>query len=434
MPGDTTWFTKARFGMFIHWGLYAVPAREAGEWIMDREKIPPEEYRQKYLQDFTADAFDPEEWATLAARAGMRYAVLTTKHHDGFCLWDSAHTDYKATNSGAKRDLVRPWAEAFRAKGIYAGLYYSLIDWSHPDFVLDRIVGPFRDLPEADMAKHNVGRDQRRYAAYMRAQTTELLTQYGDIDVMWFDFSYPNHMPERGRGKGAPEWESEELVKVIRSLRPGIVIDDRLDLPGSGDFASPEQFMPRIPMEKEGKRIVWESCQTMGGSWGYVRDTNGWRDSAEIIRTLVDTVSKNGNLLLNVGPDAHGRLCPRTKERLQAIGDWMQYHAPAIHGCGPAPEGLITPPDCRYTYDATKNILYVAVFAWPFKFLHLDGLAGKVRSARLMLDGSELPMHGLDESQRRRAVGAGFGPDLLSLNIPIAQPATPVPVIALQLK
>lgn len=431
MP-DTTWFSDARFGMFIHWGLYAVPAR--GEWVMTHERIDPADYRQRYLAAFTADRYDPAAWADLAAAAGMRYAVITAKHHEGFCLWNSPSTDLNAVASGAGRDLLRPWAEAFRARGLRTGLYYSLLDWSHPDFVHDRHFGPFKDLPPAELAARNQGRDMRRYAAHMRTQVEELLTGYGDIDVLWFDFSYPKPDDDpRGPGKGRADWESDELLALIRRLRPQALLDDRLDLPGSGDFASPEQFTPRTGLFRDGRPVVWEACQTMGGWWGYQRGNSAWRSGDELIRTLVDTVSKGGNLLLNVGPTARGELCAKTRERLRTIGAWMARHAAAIHGCGAAPAGYVCPPDCRLTWNPHTRRLYVHVFAWPYQHLHIDGLRGKVRAARLMHDGSELPLNGLKAWQQHMAQGAGFGPDLLSVTLPIEQPAAPVPVIELEL-
>jgi alpha-L-fucosidase len=432
MPGDTTWFTEARFGMFIHWGLYAIPGR--GEWVMNNEKIHPVQYRKDYFASFNPDRYDPEAWADVAAYAGMRYAVITAKHHEGFCLWDSAHTDFKATVSGAKRDLLKPWSTAFRAKGLRTGFYYSLLDWSHPQILLDRHIGPLRDLDPTEIASLNQGRSQKAYASYMREQVSELLTGYGDIDVMWFDFSYPKKTDDpRGPGKSREDWESEALVQRIRSLRPGVIIDDRLDLPGSGDFVSPEQFTPRTGLMRDGKPAVWEACQTMGGWWGYQRESSSWRGADELIRTLVDTVSKGGNLLLNVGPTARGELCPNTVARLRAVGDWMRHHEVAIHGCGAAPADIVCPPDCRLTWNAKTRMLYVHVFAWPYNHLHIDGLRGKVSSARLLLDGSELPLSGLKDWQLHMAQGAGFGSDLLSITLPITQPDTPVPVIALHL-
>ena len=187
-PARTDWFTEARFGMFIHWGLYAMPAR--GEWIRHNEQIPNEDY-EKYFERFDPDLLDAKEWARAAKAAGMRYLVITTKHHEGFCLWDSKFTDYKATNTPAKRDLLREIVDAFRAEGLRIGFYYSLLDWHHPEFPIDP-KHPLRNRPAEEIAKMNKRRDVRKYARYMRDQVTELLTQYGKIDILWFDFSSPN--------------------------------------------------------------------------------------------------------------------------------------------------------------------------------------------------------------------------------------------------
>ena len=183
-PGDTAWFTRDRFGMFIHWGLYAMPARH--EWVKTRERIPEEKY-DKYFEHFDPDLFDAREWARQAKAAGMKYAVLTTKHHEGFCMWDTQYTDYKCTNTPAGRDLVREYVDAFRAEGLRIGFYYSLIDWHHPEFPIDHL-HPRRDDENAEAL--NKTRDMHKYAEYMRNQVTELLTNYGKIDILWFDFSY----------------------------------------------------------------------------------------------------------------------------------------------------------------------------------------------------------------------------------------------------
>ena len=183
-PGDTSWFVADRFGMFIHWGLYSMPARH--EWIKSYEKISEEHY-DKYFTYFDPDLYDAKAWAKRAKAAGMKYAILTAKHHEGFCLFDSQYTEYKSTNTPAGRDLVREYVDAFRAEGLHVGLYYSLIDWHHPDFTID-YQHPRRDEP--NVKELNEGRDMRRYAQYMRDQVTELLTNYGKIDILWFDFSY----------------------------------------------------------------------------------------------------------------------------------------------------------------------------------------------------------------------------------------------------
>jgi len=331
--GDTKWFTHDRFGMFIHWGLYAQGARH--EWLMNNESIPVEEYERLYFKRFDPDLYDPKAWARAAADAGMKYSVITTKHHEGFCLWDSKHTDYKATNTAARRDLLRPMVDAFRAEGIRVGFYYSLLDWHHPHNMIDNKIGPYRQRSDEERARLNKGRVQAKYAKYMRDQVTELLTQFGPVDVMWFDFSYPDteHPGDFTKGKGRLAWESEKLYKLVRKLRPGVIVDNRLDLEGAWDVMTPEQFQPREWVTVDGERVVWEACQTFSGAWGYHRSQADWRDADQVIRTLIDCTSKGGNLLLNVGPTGRGEFDARALDRLGAIGAWMKRHSRSIYGC-----------------------------------------------------------------------------------------------------
>ncbi len=421
--GDLNWFKHDRFGMFIHWGLYSMPARH--EWIRNREFITDEAY-QVYFDLFDPDLFQPEEWAKAAKKAGMKYMVITTKHHEGFCLWDSAYTDYKATNTPAKRDLLREIVDAFRAEGLKIGFYYSLLDWHHPEFPIDKF-HPLRNLPEEEITAMNEKRDMKKYAQYMRDQVTELLTNYGKIDILWFDFSYPT-MPDwtgytNERGKGAEEWESEKMLALVRKLQPGIILNDRLNLPGSGDVATPEQYLPEDDFTEEEKKEtpIWEGCQTFSGSWGYHRDESTWKSPEMCIRLLADHVSRGGNLLMNVGPTSRGTLDSRAMNCLDAYAEWMKYNSRAIYGCERAPYELEQPLNCRYTYNPETNRLYVHIFAWPFIGLHLPGLAGKVRYAQLLCDGSEITMV-------EKAHGT------LDLYLPVLQPDTPVPVIELFLK
>ena len=209
-----TWFQHARFGMFIHWGLYAIPAR--GEWVKQTEAIPEAEY-QPFFETFNPTDYDPRLWAKAARQAGMKYAVMTTKHHDGFCLFDSKYTDYKATNTQAGRDLVREYVDAFRAEGLKVGFYYSLLDWHHPDYpIAGDSIHPYRNMPERNTHTGNLP----RYADYIHNQVEELLTNYGKIDIIWFDFSY-----EQMKGEA---WKATELVNMVRALQPGILIDNRL--------------------------------------------------------------------------------------------------------------------------------------------------------------------------------------------------------------
>jgi alpha-L-fucosidase len=234
------WFVHDRFGMFVHWGLYALPARH--EWVKSREELNDADY-QRYFDHFDPDLYHPREWARRAKAAGMKYVVLTTKHHDGFCLWDTKATDFKVPNTPYGRDLLGPFVDAFRAEGLRIGFYYSLIDWHHPDFTVDPR-HPQRN--HADALKINEGRDMHHYAAFMREQVRELLTEFGQIDIMWFDFSYPQWKLGELVGKGHRDWESEKLVRLVRELAPDIIINNRLDLAGlQPDIVTPEQYMPR---------------------------------------------------------------------------------------------------------------------------------------------------------------------------------------------
>ena len=421
--GDTSWFQQDRFGMFIHWGLYALPARH--EWVKHNEKIPDEMYNQ-YFKHFDPDLYNPDLWASAASNAGMKYFVITTKHHEGFCLWDSALTDYKATNTPYGKDLLHPMVDSFRSHGMRTGFYHSLIDWHHPDFIVDDLHS-MRNSPER--ANMNVGRDQSRYAEYLHGQVRELLTQFGKVDILWFDFSYPSK--DGSVGKGHEDWQSEKLLQMVRDLMPNIILDDRLDLPYGFDIKTPEQYQPREWVKVEGKQVVWEACQTFSGSWGYHRDETSWKSEEQLIQMLIDTVSKGGNLLLNVGPTGRGEFDARALSRLQSMGDWMKRHGRSIYSCTQAPDEFKAPQDCRLTYNPEKKRLYVHVFAWPFVQLYLDGLKDRVEYAQLLNDASEIPMKGLDDWQ---GGDTGPGHDTLSLRLPVQKPNVTVPVIELFLK
>lgn len=419
-PGDTRWFVHDRFGLFIHWGLYALPARH--EWVKSRERIPDEVY-ERYFRHFDPDLYDPELWAGAAAGAGMKYFVVTTKHHEGFCLWDSALTDYKATKAPAGRDLLRPMVEAFRAQDMRVGFYHSLIDWHHPDFVIDRIHS-LRDRP--DREELNRERNQANYAGYLHGQVRELLTQFGQVDIMWLDFSYPG---DDGKGKG--DWQGEKLYRMIRELQPNIVLNDRLDLAEGWDIKTPEQYQPREWVRVDGQPVVWEACQTFSGSWGYHREEATWKSMEQLVQMLIDTVSKGGNLLLNVGPTGRGEFDERALDRLSGMGEWMKRHSRSIYGCTQAPAEFQAPQDCRFTYNPQKNRLYLHVFAWPFRHLHMDGLAGRIEYAQLLNDASEIPF--VDQSQRQPRPGEE-GKQTITLQLPVQKPSVTVPVIELFLK
>ncbi|MDA1192660.1 MAG: alpha-L-fucosidase, partial [Candidatus Poribacteria bacterium] len=382
--GDTTWFTHDRFGLFIHWGIYSLPARH--EWVKNREKISDEDY-QKYFDRFDPDLYDPRVWAEEAANAGMKYFVVTSKHHDGFCMWDSDVTDYKSTNTPHGKDLLKPMVEAFRNEGLRAGFYHSVIDWHHPQFPIDGL-HPMRD--NVAFREREKGRDIAVYREYLHAQTRELLTRLGDIDIMWFDYSYPNSDWGWSKGKGKADWDSERLMAMVRELQPKIIVNDRLEI--GGDLKTPEQYQPAKWLEVDGKRVVWEACQTLNGSWGYHRDNLDWKPSQMLIQMLIDSVSKGGNVLLNVGPNGRGEFEPRAVERLRDIGAWMRVHNRSIYGC--TASQFTPPPDCRYTQNG--NRLYLHLFAWPFQHVHLPGMARRVEYAQMLNDASEIRYSELD--------------------------------------
>ena len=387
------WWTDARFGMFIHFGLYAMPARH--EWVRHHERITNEDY-EKYFQRFDPDLFDAKAWAKAAKDAGMKYMVLTTKHHEGFCLFDSAFTDYKITNTPFGRDLVKEYVEAARAEGLGVGFYYSLIDWHHPDFIVDRS-HPQRHLPAEEKAKMNAGRDMARYRQYMRDQVTELLTKYGKIDIIWYDFSYPGN-----DGKDRDDWGSAELLALTRQLQPGIIVDNRLDLndvDGGFDFVTREQTRMTMWPTAFGRRQPWERCQTFSGSWGYHRDENSWKTVPQLLEMLVDGVAHGGNLILNVGPTARGTFDYRAKERLAGIGEWMRVNGRSVYGCTQPPDEYFDAPEqnplgCWMTWNPERRRLYLHIVqSYPeqsglLKVKFFDQIA----YAQFLHDGSELKL------------------------------------------
>jgi alpha-L-fucosidase len=420
------WWTHDRFGMFIHWGIYALPARH--EWVKRNERITDEDY-VKYFEHFDPDLYNPKEWAAKARAAGMKYVVITTKHHDGFCLWDSKVTDYKVTNTPYGKDLIAPLVEAFRAEGLRVGFYYSLIDWHHPDFTLDN-VHPAWTRDTEKMAAANEKRDMNRYRKYMKEQLTELLTKYGRIDELFLDFSYPGE-----NGKGHNEWNSEDLLKHIRSLQPQIIVDNRLDLDHTDwgwDFVTPEQFMPQEWPTVRGQRVPWETCQTFSGSWGYYRDEYSWKSVHQLVVMLIETTSKGGNLLLNVGPTARGVFDDRADERLEGLARWMKFHDRSIYGCTEAPETFAVPANCMLTYNPEKKRLYIHVLEWPFKSLHLPGYKGKFKYAQLLNDDSEIKFT-TNTEQGSHTTENSKAEDVI-LNLPVQRPNVEVPVIELFLE
>lgn len=413
--------TQRRFGLFIHWGLYSLAARH--EWVREREHMREDQYR-KYLEFFDPDLYDPRAWVAMAADAGMKYAVLTTKHHDGFCLWETDQTDFSVASTPAGRDLVRPFIEALRERDMGVGLYHSLLDWQHPQFPIDGMHPQGNDLEAAQVT--NQKRDIAVYRDYLHAQVEELLTRYGPIDELWFDFSYLDHVhlgtPVWG-SKGPEAWGSEKLLAMIRRLQPAALVNDRLGIPG--DFLTAEQYQPAQALTAGGRPVLWEACQTINGSWGYDRDNTDFKSPELLLRMLVDTVAKGGNLLLNVGPDARGRFDPAAVDTLRGIGRWMSLNDKAIHGAGPSE--YPAPPDCRYTQRG--NRLYLHLFAWPYEAVHLVGLAGKVRYAQFLHDSSQVRTEVLPPGHES-AVATPDG-NALTLWLPVRRPDVAIPVIEL---
>lgn len=402
-PGDTAWFRHDRFGMFIHWGLYSMPARH--EWVKNHEEMTTEEY-EKYFRHFDPDLYDPKAWARSAKNAGMKYVVLTTKHHEGFCLFDTKYTDYKSTNTPCGKDLVREYVDAFRAEGLKVGFYYSLLDWHHPDYTID-CCHPQRNAENIE--ELDAGKDLHRYAQYMRDQVTELLTNYGKIDILWFDFSL--------HGKGKDEWEAEELIATARKLQPWIIIDNRTQI--EQDLWTPEQVQPtEWVRDSEGRLVTWELCQTFSGSWGYHRDEQTWLSPEMLVRMLVNTVSCGGNLLLNVGPTSRGYIDKRAENALAAMGEWMKYNARSIYGCTmsefTAPDGI------RFTQTEEGDRLYVHLMTYPYGRFLLPGLQGKIDYAQFLHDDSEVRFEEKENG--------------VEIHIPRVKPDSLVPVIELFLK
>ncbi len=432
--GNPEWFINDRFGLFIHFGLFSIAARH--EWVMTLEQIGKEKYN-KYFKNFNPDLFDAREWAKQAKKAGFKYAVLTAKHHEGFALWDSALTDYKVTNTPFKRDIVKEFVEAFRAEGLKVGLYFSLLDWYNEDFLVD---GYHPERNNEEYISNHPG-NMEAYRKFMHGQVKELLTNYGTIDYIWFDFSYANRDWGNSIGKGKDDWGSEELEKLILSLQPNIIINDRLDL-GKG-VATPEQYQRSQVNGGESNPPVWEACQTLNGSWGYDRDNLDWKTPELIVKMLVDTVSKGGNFLLNVGPNGRGEWDPKTKEIMESVGEWMRLHDRAITGCGVSE--FKAPADCRYTQNGRH--LYLHILSWPYRTLVLEGLGGKVKYIQLLNDSSEIKFienEGISGKRKSHKdlnlevtelhIKEKLNEDILMLTLPVQKPDVLVPVIDILLK
>jgi alpha-L-fucosidase len=320
-----TWFDAARFGMFIHWGLSSVRGWELSWPLVGGNPLLPK-CQSVSIDDYYASArsfdpqnYDPRGWAQLAKRLGMQYAVLTTKHHDGFALFDTQVADYSVRRTPYGQDIVRRYVDAFRAEGLRIGMYFSLSDWHHPDYPgfteADKPYDFFR-LPQPTTAQWS------RYLNVLFGQVRELLSNYGQVDVLWFDGQW-ERLPER--------WKPQELRAMIKALQPGILINDRL--PGDGDFDTPEQFIPPVPPAG-----AWETCMTMNESWGYNPSDTQYKSARQLIHGLCEVAGRGGNLLLNVSPRGDGSLPPEQVERLDVVAQWMARHRTSIVGTMPGLE------------------------------------------------------------------------------------------------
>lgn len=403
LPNHWRWFPEARFGMFIHWGPYSALGR--GEQVLFREHLDQREYAAAACS-WNPQQCDATTWAEVAKTAGMKYAVLTTRHHDGYCLWDSHVTDYTSARQAPGRDFVREYVEAFRAAGLRVGLYYSLADWRIP---------AYWNGPEVDPEGWTTFRD------YVHAQVRELLTEYGKIDVIWFDGAWPH---------SAQDWKSFELVAMIRELQPEILINNRLGAVDAadtidgggvieavghsgtlGDFGTPEHHI-----SADASRI-WESCQVSTWRlWGYAAGER-WRPADYLLDMLVEAASKGGNLLLNVGPEGSGPLPAEFVERARAIGEWLQVHGEAIYGSEP---GEV----CEFITSGRQirkgNCLYLVIRFWDGRgSLTLAGLETQVLRAVLLTTGEALPFE--------------QSPDYLTIHgLPTTSPTPLFPVIRLE--
>ena len=412
VPAETTeqrdarmaWWREARFGMFIHWGLYAIPAGEyqgrrdpeIGEWIMKHLRIPIPEY-ERFLPRFNPTRFDAREWVRIAKHAGMKYIVITSKHHDGFALFDSKVSNYDVMATPFGRDVLGELAGAAREAGIRLCFYHSILDWHHPD-----AQGPaFPDYEK--VANPNWA---RYVEGHMKPQLRELLSGYGKVGVLWFD------------GDWIKEWSDDqgrELYALLRGLQPDLIINNRVGAgrrgmagmtkEGSfaGDFGTPEQEVPATGIPG----VDWESCMTMNDTWGYKHFDQNWKSAQTLIRTLVDVASKGGNFLLNVGPTAEGLIPGPSVERLAAMGRWLRVNGESVYGSGPSP--VAAPAWGRITSKPGR--LYLHVFDWPASGTLEVPLSGAPRRASLLADAARAALPARVEKGTLRLTLPGTAPD-----------------------
>lgn len=372
------WFRDARYGLMIHFGSYSLTGWEAA-WPLVWGAMS---YRDcEALADrFDPQSYDPAAWAALAVEAGVKYAVFTAKHHDGFALWDTRLSEYSALHRAAGRDLVRPYVEAFRAAGLRVGLYFALPDWHHPDYPEEianpspRRVRPRSALPPNVPTSIGAAPEHwERYIAFMHGQVRELCTMFGRIDLLWFDGQWEHT---------AEEWRARELAAMIRELQPGIVINDRLGETGIGDYGTPEQFIPLEPLAGD-----WETCMTINETWAHSPTDRAYKSCGELIATLGDVVARGGNLLLNVGATPDGEIPPEFTSRLRVVGGWLRENGESIYGAGRGlPLGAYHGPS-----TAKGDALYLHVLGRPAEdVVRVLALERRVRDVRLLRSGHPL--------------------------------------------
>lgn len=348
------WWHEAKFGMFVHWGLYSVLGRH--EWAMEDEGIPISEY-EPLAKQFHPQPNAARAWARLARETGMRYIVMTTKHHEGFCLFDTKLTNYCAPKQGPGRDLVKEYVEAARAEGLHVGFYYSLMDWHHPDGAL--------------CATNEAAR--QRFVAYIHGQVRELMSNYGKIDILWYDMAWP---------LDAAGWESERMNRMVFELQPEIIVNNRNQLPG--DFSTPEQ-----EISAAGNGRAWESCMTLNDSWGFQHADDDWKSAKTVLRNLLSCARQGGNYLLNIGPMADGSVPKPSVNILDEVGGWMRQNHETIYASELCRVGTSAFAD----FTRKGKTLYMHVYFWPGQTVALGGLTTKVKSARLFATNQNIDFH-----------------------------------------
>jgi alpha-L-fucosidase len=374
------WWHDARFGMFVHWGVYSTIGRH--EWVMENEALSVPEY-EVFAKQFRPKPNAARDWARLARRAGQKYMVMTTKHHEGFCLFDTETTNYCAPKQGPGRDLVREYVDAARAEGLRVGFYYSLMDWHHPD--------------GARCATDEAAR--RRFVDYLHEHIRELLTNYGTIDILWYDVAWP---------LDAKGFESERMNEMVFRLQPNIIVNNRNKL--EGDFSTPEQ---RIEAAASGR--AWETCMTLNGSWGYHANDTEWKSPKTVVRNLITCCRDGGNYLLNIGPRGDGSIPEDSVRILETVGGWLERNGSAMYTSEPC-----QPRRSAYAmFTRRGNTLYMHIHAWPGDTVVITGLLTPVTSARLLATGEPVTVQ--HERLRTRLIG-----------LPRDAPDSPLTTIAIE--